>query len=274
MKGAGAASDAACRYTSLPDEPPGRVRTMASAAAATTTAVIDAILGTSARGPRRPVRRPSGPAASGGPRPLPRLRRFLSLRLRHVPRRPPAAVAAAPPARRAPERCPRGGRPDGGCALTGPAPDVPDFRLPSAGFRSSRVSQPSQRSRVVSRWRGFPNCVRLARHADQGPPAGTGRPIRRAAVVPAASGAWADGATSPGRAAHAVRDWRDALVAVVALRRHARRRRCLGLWAAGGAGLPESAFPRVVAALVVMAAGGYGGALRRRRVSWPGAGRT
>lgn len=101
-------------------------------------------------------------------------------------------------------------------------------------------------------------CAPPRRGTQAGPPAGTGRTIRRAAVVPAAYRGTVSqhGATSPGRAAHAVRDWRDALVAVVAGFAAMLAVAALGLWAAGGTGLPENAFPQVVAALVVMAAGG------------------
>ncbi|MFD7441269.1 streptophobe family protein [Streptomyces sp. NPDC059909] len=64
------------------------------------------------------------------------------------------------------------------------------------------------------------------------------------------------GSTAPSRAARGVRAWADALVAVLAGLITMIVVAALGLWAAGGAGLPESAFPRVVAAVVVMAAGG------------------
>ncbi|MEU9012322.1 streptophobe family protein [Streptomyces sp. NPDC048479] len=55
------------------------------------------------------------------------------------------------------------------------------------------------------------------------------------------------------RAAHY---WRDALVAVLAGLAVMIVTAALGLWAAGAAGLPGNAFPRVVAAVVVMAVGG------------------
>ncbi|WP_149180446.1 streptophobe family protein [Streptomyces sp. TRM49041] len=61
---------------------------------------------------------------------------------------------------------------------------------------------------------------------------------------------------SPGGPSHAVRDWRDALVAVVAGLAAMAVTAALGLWAAGATDLPGGAFPRVVAAVVVMAAGG------------------
>ncbi|MDN3293223.1 streptophobe family protein [Streptomyces ficellus] len=54
----------------------------------------------------------------------------------------------------------------------------------------------------------------------------------------------------------AVHDWRDALVTVLAALAVMAVMAALGLWAAGAAGLPEGAFPRVVAAVVVIAAGG------------------
>ncbi|NBM18124.1 streptophobe family protein [Streptomyces sp. GC420] len=53
-----------------------------------------------------------------------------------------------------------------------------------------------------------------------------------------------------------MRDWRDALVTVVCGTAAMAVTAALGLWAAGAAGLPGGAFPRVVAAVVVMAAGG------------------
>ncbi|MFJ7153899.1 streptophobe family protein [Streptomyces sp. NPDC101118] len=56
--------------------------------------------------------------------------------------------------------------------------------------------------------------------------------------------------------AAAVHGWRDALLAVVAGFAAMIVTASLGLWAAGAADLPEGAFPRVVAAVVVMAAGG------------------
>ncbi|WP_170812940.1 streptophobe family protein [Streptomyces sp. PKU-MA01144] len=57
-------------------------------------------------------------------------------------------------------------------------------------------------------------------------------------------------------AAHGLRDWRDALVAVVAGFAAMLAVAAAGLWAAGAADLPGGAFPRVVAAVVVLAAGG------------------
>ncbi|NUK28224.1 streptophobe family protein [Streptomyces lunaelactis] len=59
-----------------------------------------------------------------------------------------------------------------------------------------------------------------------------------------------------GGARRAAHDWRDALVAVVAGLTVMIVTAALGLWAAGAADLPGSAFPRVVAAVVVMAVGG------------------
>ncbi|WP_351222899.1 streptophobe family protein [Streptomyces sp. NPDC002133] len=64
------------------------------------------------------------------------------------------------------------------------------------------------------------------------------------------------GSTARSGAARGVRDWTDALLAVVAGLVTMIVVAALGLWAAGGTDLPESAFPRVVAAVVVMAAGG------------------
>lgn len=55
---------------------------------------------------------------------------------------------------------------------------------------------------------------------------------------------------------HAVRAWLDALAAVLAALAAMVVTAALGLWAAGAADLPGGAFPRVVAAVVVMAAGG------------------
>ncbi|MFD7612752.1 streptophobe family protein [Streptomyces sp. NPDC059828] len=55
---------------------------------------------------------------------------------------------------------------------------------------------------------------------------------------------------------HAVRDWGDALAAVMAGLVAMIIVAALGLWAAGGTGLPGNPFPRTVAAIVVMAAGG------------------
>ncbi|MEV0924212.1 streptophobe family protein [Streptomyces spongiicola] len=63
--------------------------------------------------------------------------------------------------------------------------------------------------------------------------------------------------TTPRRgAANGLRDWRDALVAVVAGFAAMLAVAAAGLWAAGAADLPGGAFPRVVAAVVVLAAGG------------------
>ncbi|GAA2944501.1 streptophobe family protein [Streptomyces enissocaesilis] len=59
-----------------------------------------------------------------------------------------------------------------------------------------------------------------------------------------------------GRAPRAARIWGDALVAVLAGLAAMAATAALGLWAAGAADLPGGAFPRVVAAVVVMAAGG------------------
>ncbi|MGW7053181.1 streptophobe family protein [Streptomyces sp. NPDC054887] len=58
------------------------------------------------------------------------------------------------------------------------------------------------------------------------------------------------------RATRAVHVWRDALVAVLAGLLGMVATAALGLWAAGAAELPSGAFPRVVAAVVVMAVGG------------------
>lgn len=58
------------------------------------------------------------------------------------------------------------------------------------------------------------------------------------------------------RAARAAHLWRDALVAVLAGLAAMAATAALGLWAAGAGDLPGGAFPRVVAAVVVMAAGG------------------
>ncbi|MFI1938029.1 streptophobe family protein [Streptomyces purpureus] len=57
-------------------------------------------------------------------------------------------------------------------------------------------------------------------------------------------------------AQRAAYDWRDALVAVVAGFLAMIVFASLGLWAAGAADLPDGSFPSVVAAVVVMAAGG------------------
>lgn len=57
-------------------------------------------------------------------------------------------------------------------------------------------------------------------------------------------------------AARAPHGWLDALVAVLAGALAMLVTAALGLWAAGAAGLPDGGFPRVVAAVVVMAAGG------------------
>ncbi|MEU0720913.1 streptophobe family protein [Streptomyces lavendulocolor] len=61
---------------------------------------------------------------------------------------------------------------------------------------------------------------------------------------------------SSGGAHGAVRDWVDALVTVLAVLAAMAVVAALGLWAAGAADLPGGAFPRVVAAVVVIAAGG------------------
>ncbi|MEI5007821.1 streptophobe family protein [Streptomyces sp. PmtA] len=53
-----------------------------------------------------------------------------------------------------------------------------------------------------------------------------------------------------------MRDWRDALVAVVAGFAAMLVVAAAGLWAAGATDLPDGAFPQVVAAVVVLAAGG------------------
>ncbi|MFE9399597.1 streptophobe family protein [Streptomyces flavidovirens] len=58
------------------------------------------------------------------------------------------------------------------------------------------------------------------------------------------------------RATGAAHVWRDALVAVLAGLAAMAVTASLGLWAAGAADLPGGAFPRVVAAVVVMAVGG------------------
>lgn len=64
-------------------------------------------------------------------------------------------------------------------------------------------------------------------------------------------------AKSPSGGAHsAVRDWADALVTVLAALVAMAVVAALGLWAAGAADLPDGAFPHVVAAVVVIAAGG------------------
>nr|WP_175407685.1 streptophobe family protein [Streptomyces sp. TRM64462] len=55
---------------------------------------------------------------------------------------------------------------------------------------------------------------------------------------------------------HLVHDWRDALLAVIAGLAAMAVTAALGLWAAGAGDLPGGAFPRVTAAVVVMAAGG------------------
>ncbi|MEE1757422.1 streptophobe family protein [Streptomyces sp. SP18CS02] len=64
------------------------------------------------------------------------------------------------------------------------------------------------------------------------------------------------GSTARSGALRVVHDWRDALVAVAAGLVAMAVTAALGLWAAGAAQLPDGAFPRVVAAVVVMAAGG------------------
>ncbi|MEU9981829.1 streptophobe family protein [Streptomyces sp. NPDC050856] len=60
----------------------------------------------------------------------------------------------------------------------------------------------------------------------------------------------------PGTARRVVRDWRDALVAVLAGLVAMAVTAALGLWAAGAGDLPGGTFPHVLAAVVVMAAGG------------------
>ncbi|WP_443081109.1 streptophobe family protein [Streptomyces sp. PmtA] len=62
--------------------------------------------------------------------------------------------------------------------------------------------------------------------------------------------------TSRRGGAHGLRDWRDALVAVVAGFAAMLVVAAAGLWAAGATDLPDGAFPQVVAAVVVLAAGG------------------
>ncbi|RST21808.1 hypothetical protein EF908_19985, partial [Streptomyces sp. WAC04770] len=57
-------------------------------------------------------------------------------------------------------------------------------------------------------------------------------------------------------AARAPHGWLDALMAVLAGTLAMLVTAALGLWAAGAEGLPDGGFPRVVAAVVVMAAGG------------------
>ncbi|MFD4946708.1 streptophobe family protein [Streptomyces sp. NPDC058409] len=59
-----------------------------------------------------------------------------------------------------------------------------------------------------------------------------------------------------GNAHSAAHGWGDALVAVLAGLVAMAVTAALGLWAAGATALPDGAFPRVVAAVVVMAAGG------------------
>ncbi|WP_425575653.1 streptophobe family protein [Streptomyces gobitricini] len=62
--------------------------------------------------------------------------------------------------------------------------------------------------------------------------------------------------SSAGGVHSAVRDWGDALVTVLAALCAMGVVAALGLWAAGAADLPGGAFPRVVAAVVLIAAGG------------------
>lgn len=62
--------------------------------------------------------------------------------------------------------------------------------------------------------------------------------------------------TAPKGPRHAARAGLDALVAVLAALAAMAVTAALGLWAAGATDLPGGAFPRVVAAVVVMAAGG------------------
>ncbi|MFJ8649510.1 streptophobe family protein [Streptomyces sp. NPDC093546] len=64
------------------------------------------------------------------------------------------------------------------------------------------------------------------------------------------------GGAPPGGAGRVARDWGHALLAVLAGVAAMAVTAALGLWVAGAADLPEGAFPSVVAAVVVMAAGG------------------
>ncbi|WP_406859084.1 streptophobe family protein [Streptomyces solicamelliae] len=66
----------------------------------------------------------------------------------------------------------------------------------------------------------------------------------------------ARGAPAGTGAGHLVRGWLDALLAVLAGFLAMAVVAALGLWAAGAGDLPDGAFPSVVAAVVVMAAGG------------------
>lgn len=85
-----------------------------------------------------------------------------------------------------------------------------------------------------------------------GPP--EGRTARRLPSVASVSEQASDGRTGTRRSAK--HGWVAALVAVLAGLVAMVVTAALGLWAAGAAGLPGNSFPRVVAAVVVMAAGG------------------
>ncbi|GAA1251604.1 streptophobe family protein [Streptomyces aureus] len=85
-----------------------------------------------------------------------------------------------------------------------------------------------------------------------GPP--EGRTARRLPSVASVSEQASDGRTGTRRSAK--HGWVAALVAVLAGLVAMMVTAALGLWAAGAAGLPGNSFPRVVAAVVVMAAGG------------------
>ncbi|MEV6476504.1 streptophobe family protein [Streptomyces sp. NPDC051657] len=65
-----------------------------------------------------------------------------------------------------------------------------------------------------------------------------------------------DRASNDQNSARSPHGWRDALLAVLTGVLAMAATAALGLWAAGAAGLPGGAFPAVVAAVVVMAAGG------------------
>lgn len=108
-----------------------------------------------------------------------------------------------------------------------------------------------------------PHCVLRARTARKpnsygprrdavGPP--EGRTARRLPSVASVSEQASDGRTGTRRSAK--HGWVAALVAVLAGLVAMVVTAALGLWAAGAAGLPGNSFPRVVAAVVVMAAGG------------------
>ncbi|MET7860669.1 streptophobe family protein [Streptomyces sp. NPDC005318] len=64
------------------------------------------------------------------------------------------------------------------------------------------------------------------------------------------------GFSEPGRTPRPAHGWGDALLTVLAALVVMAVTAALGLWAAGAADLPDGAFPHVVAAVVVMAAGG------------------